>query len=118
MECNTLLQLLNTDGWVKGTDATMCSSITAHLRSCATCCRGTIRLSKAIVTKNILSCDQCQARLAEYYEATRPHYALMALPDVEIAQVALHLAYCAVCSEEYEELCLLAELEERGELMG
>jgi hypothetical protein len=38
------------------------------------------------------------------------------MPPHQIAEVARHLGNCPSCHEEYEELVLLAELEERKEL--
>ena len=46
-----------------------------------------------------------------------PLYGSASLPDQVIAAIARHLASCAACNEEYEELVLLAELEERDELL-
>lgn len=65
----------------------------------------------------MLSCDQCRARFPDYYEATRPVYPLVAMPEQQIAEVARHLGGCPTCHEEYADLVLLSELEERGELI-
>jgi hypothetical protein len=64
----------------------------------------------------MLTCEQCRVRFLAYYEATHPEYPLAELSDVEITEVAMHLARCSSCGEEYEEFVLLSMLEERGEL--
>ncbi len=115
MGCNELLQLLNTEGWEKGEAPLTCSSIATHLRTCANCLHGMIRLSSALLILDMLTCEQCRARFPAYYEATRAEFPLISLPDQEIATIALHLSGCPACNEEYEELVFLSELEERDE---
>ena len=41
----------------------------------------------------------------------------MEMAEKETAQVAFHLGQCDRCHEEYEVLLLLAELEERDEMV-
>jgi len=117
MRCDKLLQLLNTEGWEKGENPLLCSSIAFHIRSCANCVHGVIRLSTALLIADMLTCEQCRAYFPAYYETTRPDFPLTSLPDQVIAVIVRHLASCATCNEEYEELVLLAELEERDELL-
>jgi len=64
----------------------------------------------------MLTCDQCRAHFPAYYEATHPESPLSELPDVEITEVALHLAHCSSCGEEYDEFVLLSMLDERDGL--
>ena len=114
MGCQELRQLLNTD-W-RGNDR-LSSYIATHVRSCADCHHGLVRLALALIADDPLSCDQCRARFPVYYEATRPEYPLIEMEDAELAEMAFHLSHCASCHEEYEELVLLSELEERNELL-
>jgi len=117
MKCDELLELLNTEGWEKGENPLLCSSIAFHIRSCANCVHGMIRLSTALLIADLLTCEQCRAYFPSYYEATRPDFPLTSLPDLVIAAIARHLASCSACNEEYEELVLLSELEERDDLL-
>ena len=115
MGCDRIAQLLNTDWQTEDVDST--TSVVAHIRSCPLCHHGLVFLSHALLSKDMLSCDQCRARFPAYYEATRPAYPLVAMPEQQIAEVARHLGDCPTCHEEYEDLVLLSELEERGELI-
>lgn len=114
MECNELLQLLNTEGWEQGSDPHACPGIVAHLRSCRICLHGMVHLSNALLTGDMLTCEQCRTYFPAYYEATRPDFPLVSLPEQEIATIALHLSQCPICNEEYRELVLLSELDERA----
>ena len=114
MGCQELRQLLNTD-W-RGNDS-LSSCIATHVRSCADCHHGLVLLVEALIANDPLSCDQCRARFPAYYEVTRPEFPLIEMEDTELAEMAFHLSHCASCHEEYEELVLLSELEERNELM-
>ena len=118
MGCDTLLQLLNREGWTAGKESPVCASIATHIQTCPECMHGMIRLSGALLTVDMLTCKQCHTYFPAYYEATRPQFPLVSLDDQEIAAVVLHMGYCAACSEEYEELVQLSELEERGELLS
>jgi hypothetical protein len=40
---------------------------------------------------------------------------MVEMSDNEMAQMAFHLSHCKSCHEEYTELVLLSELEERNE---
>src|SRR5579863_1799074 len=111
MECNRLYQLLTTN-WGEDQQATV--DIADHIRTCPICQRGLMRLAGELVTEDALSCEECQSRLPDYYEATHHEYSLVAMPDRAVAQVAFHLGQCAACREEYEELTLLWRLEERA----
>jgi predicted anti-sigma-YlaC factor YlaD len=119
MGCSELLQLLKAGRWDSEEDIISSStSIVAHIRSCSSCRRGIARLSEALIAKDMLTCDQCSSRFPAYYEATHPEYPLAALSDVEITEVALHLASCPSCSEVYDEFVRLSILEESGQLDG
>ena len=87
----------------------------AHIHDYPLCRHGRIRLPGNFRVHNDLTHDQCLKFFPPYYEATRPEYPLASMPDSELVAVTLHLATCAQCREEYDVLCLLAELEERGE---
>jgi len=76
-----------------------------------------VLLVEALIANDPLSCDQCRARFPAYYEATRLDYPLIEMEDAEMAEMAFHLSHCASCHEEYEQLVLLSELEERNELL-
>ncbi len=113
MGCDRILQLLKMNWHGDGGEAAINSKIIAHIRSCPICHHGLVRLSIDVLTSDMLTCDQCCTRFPAYYEATRPAYPLVTMPPDQIAEVARHLGNCPTCHEEYEELVLLAELEER-----
>lgn len=116
MSCDRILQLLNADWQTDEVDTTTSRDVVAHIRSCPLCQHGLVFLSYALLSKDTLSCAQCRTRFPDYYEATRPTYPLVDIPEQHIAEVARHLGGCPSCHGEYEELVLLSELEERGEL--
>src|SRR5947207_248763 len=96
---------------------TLKDAILSHIRTCPQCDHGLVRLSEAIIANDTLNCEQCRSRFPDYYEATRLVYPLVEMSAKEMAQVAFHLSHCASCHEEYEELVLLSELEERNEMI-
>ena len=115
MGCDELRHLLS----IYGEESDIVNSlVAAHIRSCPICSRGIEWLSRALISEDALSCEECRARFPTYYEATRPEYPLVDMPDVEMTQVALHLGSCAACKEQYEALVLLSQLEESGEMPG
>jgi hypothetical protein len=116
MCCNELLQLLKSVGVDSNASVSPGSDIIAHIRSCPYCRSGVVHLAQELPGRFLLSCDQCRARFPAYYEHTRPEYPLVEMADAEIIAMVLHLGQCDVCREEYEELVLLSELEERDEL--
>lgn len=117
MGCQKLLHLLNVDWREKNTAGENSvaveheSSIAAHIRSCPHCQHGIQRLSKALSTQDVLSCDQCRARFPDFYEATRPAYPQVHMSDAEMKEVLLHLGHCLSCRAEYEVFAELAEME-------
>ncbi len=113
--CDQLLKLLNTDWWTSE-DGHACGRIAEHIRTCPQCIHGMVRLSHVLIAQDHLSCDQCRNRFPDYYEAIHPEYSLVDMRLLEIAEVALHLGGCAVCSEEYEEFVLLSLQEEQDEI--
>jgi predicted anti-sigma-YlaC factor YlaD len=117
MRCETLLQLLNIDGWESEEASTTRNAISAHMHSCPLCQHKIAQLSEALAERYALTCDQCCQRLPTYYEATRPEYPLVELSEVEMTEIAMHLSRCPSCHNIYEELVLLAELEERDEMI-
>jgi|SRR5271157_5815158 len=114
MRCDELRHLLKIYG---GEDDIINDFIAAHIRSCQTCNLGIELLSEELITYHELTCEQCRARFPAYYEATRPDYPLVEMSNIELAEVALHLGYCASCKEQYEMLVLLSEIEERDEIV-
>ncbi|MBV9710502.1 MAG: hypothetical protein JO011_06285 [Ktedonobacteraceae bacterium] len=117
MGCDRILQLLKKDWQGDGEEVAINRKIVAHIRSCPLCCHGLVRLSVDLLNGDRLTCDQCSLRFPDYYEATRPSYPLVKMPPQQIAEIARHLSNCPSCHEEYEELVLLGELEERKELL-
>jgi hypothetical protein len=115
MGCTRIAQLLNMHWQGEGEEAAINRKIVAHIRSCPLCCHGLVRLSIDLLSGDMLTCDQCSIHFPEYYEATRPSYPLVKMFPQRIAEVARHLSNCPSCHEEYEELVLLGELEERKE---
>lgn len=115
MGCDELRRLLVTN-WRD--DESMSRCIATHIRICRNCHHGLVHLKDALVgSDDALTCDQCRATFPTYYEATRPAYPLVEMADKEMARVAFHLSQCDTCHEEYEVLLLLAELEERDEMV-
>ncbi len=114
MGCEDLLQLLNTNC---RENESLSSCIATHMRSCPRCHHGVVQLTKALIADDPFSCEQCRALFPTYYEATRPKYPLAKMADMEMAQMVFHLSHCANCAEEYGELVLLSELEERDEMV-
>lgn len=88
-----------------------------HIRACARCRGGKIVLPRTFVLPDLLALDHGahQPTFASYYEATHPEYVLASMRDEEIVAIALHLALCVPCSEQFEALCVLSELEEQGD---
>lgn len=117
MHCDELLRLLNAERQDGSEDIFTDSCIAAHVRLCPRCCHGIVELSETPGIQDGLTCDQCRLRFPAYYEATRSEYPLVEMTDREIVEVALHLGRCSSCQEEYEELALLSELEERDEML-
>lgn len=116
MGCDRILQLLKMNWQRDGEEVAINGKIIAHIRSCPICHHGLVHLSVDLLTGDTLTCDQCCTRFPAYYEATRPTYPLVKMLPRQIAEVARHLGNCPSCHEEYEELVLLGELEERKEL--
>ncbi|MBV8822970.1 MAG: hypothetical protein JO123_09290 [Ktedonobacteraceae bacterium] len=114
MGCDELLDLLNTR-WavVEEPSEATAASIAAHIRSCPSCHRRVVQLSETLVAKDVLTCNQCRTRFAAYYEATHPDHPLFTMPAIELVSVAIHLAHCVNCREEYKALVLLWQLEEK-----
>jgi len=118
MACDELLRLLQARSLTernKREKQNAVTGIVTHIRSCPRCRHGLVQLSTALVARSKLTCNQCRARFPAYYEATRPEFPMVHMSDSEILKVMLHLGSCDACREEYEELVLLSELEERDE---
>jgi ribosomal protein L37AE/L43A len=108
MGCQVLLQLLTTNA--EG------SRLAAHRGSCPVCHRGRVRLSRAVLLRDVLNCDQCSARFPAYYEVTHhPEHPLAQMPGEQVREVIIHLWQCSRCQEEYEEVVQLWRTEESGE---
>ena len=115
MGCTELRQLLMHTDW-RESDC-LSSDIVSHIRTCLHCDHGLVQLIEAIIGDDPLSCEECQTNLPDYYEATRPEYPLVVMTNEKMAQIVFHLSHCIACHEEYEELVLLSELEERNEMV-
>jgi hypothetical protein len=110
--CTQLGNWLSATSWQEPAGV---AAIAAHIRACPHCCKGLVRLPEHFRFDNDLTHDQCLASLPTYYEATRPEYPLVSMPDADLVAVTLHLATCAQCREIYDSLCVISELEEQGE---
>jgi predicted anti-sigma-YlaC factor YlaD len=117
MRCETLLHLLNIDGWENGKASVARSTLSAHIHMCPLCQEKVVQLAEALALQSDLTCDLCSRRLPAYYEATRPEYPLVELSDVEMMEVSIHLSGCPSCRDAYDEFVLLSELEERDEMI-
>ena len=117
MRCETLLHLLNIDGWENGKASVTRSTLSAHIHTCPLCQEKVVQLAEALAIQSDLTCDMCSRRLPAYYEATRPEYPLVELSEVEMMEVSVHLSGCSSCRDVYDELVLLSELEERDEMV-
>ena len=116
MGCQELLRLMNmlTN---RRENETAGNLIAAHIRSCPYCHHGIVRLSKALIADDSLSCEECRSRFPVYYESTRPDHPLVEMPGADLAETVLHLGHCTACREQYEVLVLLSEMEEHDEML-
>ncbi len=116
MRCDELYRLLII--YKRQEDAQIVYQLIAtHIRSCSSCARGLSSPTRSIASLlalDTLTCEQCRAHFPGYYEATHPDHPQVALPDVVIARVALHLGGCRDCHQQYEALAELSEMEEMG----
>jgi hypothetical protein len=115
MGCTELRQLLMRTDWRES--ESLSSGIVFHIRTCPLCHHGLVQLLEEIIADDPLSCEQCRLYLPDYYEATRTEYPLVVMTNEKMAHMVLHLSHCIACHEEYEELVLLSELEERNEIV-
>jgi hypothetical protein len=115
MCCPDLHQLLMRTNWQE--NECLSNSIVCHIRTCSHCNHGLVWLTEAIIPEDALNCEQCRLHFPNYYEATRPEYPMVEMSNNEMAQMAFHLSHCKSCHEEYTELVLLSELEERNEMV-
>lgn len=111
MRCQQLLNLLNSADLVDTQDENT-ERIAAHLRTCPRCQPGIVRLSQALIANDMLSCEQCRDLLPTFYEATRPDYPLVKMPEHELKAVLIHLSHCIECQDDYRFLTEVAEMEE------
>lgn len=111
MRCDELYRLLNIF-WREEDRDIAYSLISTHIHACPTCARGLVQLSKALIAIDNLSCERCRARFPNYYEATHPEYPLATMPEIEMAEVALHLGHCSACREQYAALVQISMMEE------
>lgn len=86
--------------------------IATHIRSCQSCACGLPHLNPILDSLHALSCKECRALFPGYYEATHPDHPQVALPDLAIAEVTLHLGSCLDCHQQYGALMALSEMEE------
>jgi hypothetical protein len=110
--CSALNQFLRSNGIA---DSTRQADLAAHIRTCALCRKGEMALPQVVIPSSMLLQGHCAPQaLAVYYEATHPEYPQECMNDQQIVRVALHLALCSACREQFEELCTLSEMEEHG----
>lgn len=114
MGCTDLQQLLMHTNWQE--NDSLSNSIVTHIRTCLCCDHGLVQLTDTFIPEDSLNCEQCHKRFPAYYEATRPEYPMVSMSHKEVAQMAFHLSHCKSCHNEYTELVLLSELEERNEM--
>src|SRR2546421_7388831 len=115
MGCTDLHQLLMHENWQE--NECLSNSIVSHIRACSHCDHGLVQLSEAVILEDPLNCEQCRSRFPDYYEATRPDHPMVEMSHKKMAQMVFHLSHCKSCHEEYTELVLLSELEERNEMI-
>jgi len=114
MRCDELYQLLTI--YNRQSDRTLaCQFIATHIRACLSCASGLTRLAQSLLSLDSMTCELCRARFPSYYEATHPNHPQVSMPDMAIAEVALHLGRCAACHQQYEALVELSEMEEMGQ---
>lgn len=113
--CTRLASWLSAAAWQ---DPAGIGAMAAHIRTCPRCRHGRMWVPGDFRVDDDLTHEQCQEFFPTYYEATRPEHSLASMPDGELVAVTLHLGTCAECREVYDALCLLSELEERGEGEG
>ena len=111
MRCQQLQRLLTSENTTDTYDE-QTERLVAHLRTCPRCQHGIIRLSRALIAHDTLSCDQCRQRLPSYYEATHPDYPLVKMSEQELREILIHLSHCTSCQDDYRFLATVAEMEE------
>src|SRR5947209_20057690 len=116
MRCEELYRLLNIY-WQQDDRDIAYNLISAHISTCPSCARGMPMLSRALLSDDTLTCEQCRARFPTYYEATHPDHPLATMSDVEMAEIAIHLGNCCACREQYIELERLSTWEESDEMV-
>ncbi len=113
MKCLDLLTLLTPEEYGERWKKETYQKLASHIRTCAVCKQGVVRLSEVVIAEDVLSCDVCRARLPDYYEAMFPVDTSSQVTNVDIVKVALHLGRCVSCAEEYSVLVNLWEMEEQ-----
>lgn len=113
MRCDELYHLLT--NYTRREDRDIAYQLIAtHVRLCRSCARGLPRLTPILVSLDALTCAECRVLFPRYYEATHPDHPQVALPDLAIAEVTLHLGRCLDCHQEYDALMAVSEMEELG----
>ena len=113
MKCLKLLTLLPSEADRERWEKETYQKLASHICTCTVCSQGIVRLSKAMIAEDVLSCDECRAHLPAYYEAIFPVEPSSLLTNVDIVEVAIHLGGCVSCDEEYHVLKALWEMEEQ-----
>jgi hypothetical protein len=108
LPCSVFLRLLGAAGEQQA------GLVAAHVRGCPRCRHGFIPFPHAWPGSSTIDCAVCRERMPAYYEATHPVYPLVLMPDPDLLAVALHLASCPTCSEEWGVLVQLSTEEEEG----
>ncbi len=112
MKCQELLALWPMteygNGWGKETSQKLAN----HIRACALCGQGIVQLAEATIAEDVLSCDACRVYFPIYYEMTHPIYT-SSQENANVVEVAIHLGRCVSCTEEYQVLVELWNMEEQ-----
>ena len=101
MQCQQLLQLLQREENKTMPEEALFDTLAMHILSCPVCSQGIDRLSNALLTVDVLTCDTSRLRFPTYYEATHLPCLSGKLSHKEITEVAIHLGQCSSCAEEY-----------------
>jgi hypothetical protein len=104
MQCQQLPQILQREENKTVSEEALFDTLAMHILSCPVCSQGIDRLSNALLTVDVLTCDTSRLRFPAYYEATHPPCLSGKLSHKEITEVAIHLRQCASCAEEYQVL--------------
>lgn len=120
MVCQALLTILNDVWWMSGKEAKTTLADTqqhkvdnrlrVHLSSCPLCHKSLLDLSHEVLTKDVLTCEECSLRIPGFYEEMHPvakDVSLSSMPLITIIEVVIHLNACVSCRDSYTMLAKL-----------